>query len=98
MSTPISLQSRTSLLTSQLFTASSANSPAGARLTTIKYGVTRFRITLFCYQANYVKGRPRNGVLRWVRPMELEDLPLSVTARKLGELVQTNAAAEKWEA
>ena len=54
------------------------------KLTTIKHGVTRFRITLTCYSADYVSGRLRErGSLRWMGPEQLGDLPLSVTGRKI---------------
>jgi A/G-specific adenine glycosylase len=62
----------------------------GDKLTTVKHGVTRFRITLDCYQAAYVrraKGARPAGPLRWVRPSELDGLPLSVTGRKIARLV-----------
>ena len=56
---------------------------------TIKHGVTRYRITLDCYRATYISGRPqasRNAEVRWVAPLELADLPLSTTGRKLARL------------
>ncbi|MFV1965755.1 MAG: A/G-specific adenine glycosylase [Pirellulaceae bacterium] len=56
-------------------------------LTTIQYGVTRFRITLSCYEAAFKSGRVANGVLRWVAPRELDSIPLSVTGRKIGDLL-----------
>jgi A/G-specific adenine glycosylase len=62
----------------------------GEKLTTIKHGVTRYRITLDCFEAVYV-GRAKNGAsvgpLKWVRPRELGDLPLSVTGRKIATLI-----------
>jgi A/G-specific adenine glycosylase len=59
-------------------------------LATLRHGVTRFRITLVCYEARYVAGP--NGMqppleTRWVRPTDLADYPMSVTARKLAGLV-----------
>ncbi|MBW3596143.1 MAG: A/G-specific adenine glycosylase [Planctomycetes bacterium] len=50
-------------------------------ITTLKHGVTRFRITLHCYEAKHVAGRVRDA--RWLRPSELENYPLSVTGRKI---------------
>lgn len=58
----------------------------GALITTIKHGVTRFRITLECYEAAYESGRLQKGA-RWVKPAELSDLPLSTTGRKLAKLL-----------
>ena len=59
-------------------------------LTTIKHGVTRYRITLECFQAKRATGS--NGAklsaeFKWLRPAELESLPLSVTGRKIGKLI-----------
>jgi len=62
----------------------------GERLTTIKHSVTRYRITLVCYHAEYVRcsrRRDRNRSLKWIRPTALEDVPLSVTGRKIGRLL-----------
>jgi A/G-specific adenine glycosylase len=54
--------------------------------TTLRHGVTRFRITLLCYDAEYVAGPDRRGdlpTMRWLRPAELNAYPLSTTGRKL---------------
>lgn len=61
----------------------------GAHLKTIKHAVTRFRITLDCYEANRTEGRLRGNreAMRWVMPNELSELPLSVTGRKIAELI-----------
>jgi A/G-specific adenine glycosylase len=60
------------------------------RLTRIKHGVTRYRITLDCYQSRARSGRRRGGAKRlpWVRPDELEDYPLSVTGRQISRLLR----------
>lgn len=58
----------------------------GALITTLKHGVTRFRITLECYEARHTGGRLRQPA-RWVKPSELAELPLSVTGRKLAKLL-----------
>ena len=55
----------------------------GDRLTTIKHGVTRFRITLCCYDAVHLQGNIDNGDLRWIRTTELSNYPLNVTGRKI---------------
>ena len=63
----------------------------GPLLKTLKHGVTRYRITLDCYQAEYVSGRARSAQgsrVRWVRYAELTSLPLSTTGRKIAELVR----------
>ncbi|NLF69875.1 MAG: A/G-specific adenine glycosylase [Candidatus Anammoximicrobium sp.] len=61
----------------------------GRRLTTIKHGVTRFRITLDCREARCVGGRLLpGGDVRWVKISDLESYPLSVTGRKIGRLLE----------
>lgn len=57
-------------------------------LRTIKHGVTRFRITLECYEARPVGGRVRSAAerpVRWMPLDELHGLPLSVTGRKIAQ-------------
>jgi A/G-specific adenine glycosylase len=68
----------------------------GDHLTTIKHGVTRFRITLDCYGARYLSGPDGQTSLpemRWLWPSQLAKYPLSTTGRKLSRL-----AAERSEA
>ncbi len=58
------------------------------RLATLKHGVTRFRITLHCYEARHVSGSTaRRGPTAWLRPAELADYPLSVTGRKISRML-----------
>ncbi len=62
----------------------------GEHRKTLRHGVTRFRITLDCYDAEYVShngGGAEKLVQKWVRPAELEHYPLSSTGRKLAGLV-----------
>jgi A/G-specific adenine glycosylase len=62
----------------------------GRHRTTIRHGVTRFRITLECYDARFVKRHAASArplAIRWLRPAELEDYPLSTTGRKLSRLL-----------
>jgi len=62
----------------------------GEQRTTLRHGVTRFRITLACYDAEYVSGPAASHpvpTMRWLRPGELEDYPLSTTGRKLADLL-----------
>lgn len=60
----------------------------GTRLTTLRHGVTRYRITLDCYLAEF-RERPRRlrPPFRWVKLAELPDFPLNVTGRKIGRLL-----------
>jgi A/G-specific adenine glycosylase len=64
----------------------------GEHLATVRHGVTRFRITLQCYDAEYVahNGGGERFVQEWLRPAELEHLPLSSTGRKLAELLASD--------
>jgi hypothetical protein len=52
--------------------------------------VTRFRITLCCWAAEWTGGEieQRDREHRWVAPQRFTRLPLSVTGRKLARLVQ----------
>ena len=59
----------------------------GQKLAMIRHGVTRFRITLICHEARCIRGRLRDKDLRWVKPEQLRDYPLSVTGRKISQLV-----------
>ncbi len=63
---------------------------SGALLTTLKHGVTRYRITLECYEAQPKGGRVRSTAdrpVRWAPTGELAELPLSVTGRKIAKLL-----------
>jgi len=65
----------------------------GARFTTLKHGVTRFRITLHCYEATVDPRSSRratsttDGAAQWVKIAALGDYPLSVTGRKISRLL-----------
>jgi len=62
----------------------------GGLLKTMKHGVTRYRITLDCYQATYMSGRVRasqSAAVRWLPVRELPSLPLSTTGRKIANLI-----------
>lgn len=64
----------------------------GPLIKTLKHGVTRFRITLDCYQATHIGGRRQAtpaAPVEWIAPRDLHDLPLSVTGRKIADLLQT---------
>ena len=60
-------------------------------LDTIRHGVTRYRITLDCYLADYQAGRlcstPARK-LKWVAADEIDALPLSTTGRKIVQLLK----------
>ena len=60
----------------------------GERLTTLKHGVTRFRITLDCYSADCISSPRRLASnCRWVHPSELGDYALNTTGRKVACLL-----------
>lgn len=62
----------------------------GKQLATLTHGVTRFRITLDCHEAEFLsndKTVANHMETRWLRPAELASYPLSSTGRKLAKLV-----------
>jgi len=64
-------------------------------LKTIKHGVTRYRITLDCYEALCVSNSKRSlcaSDVRWISIAGLRDLPLSTTGRKLARLIDKQKA------
>ncbi len=64
----------------------------GPHLMTIKHGVTRFRITLHCFTAELVSPRSDKTAqteTRWIKPGELVQVPLSSSARKLAERLES---------
>jgi A/G-specific adenine glycosylase len=68
----------------------------GALLKTMRHGVTRYRITLECYNAEYVGGgirSARNSSVRWLPIVELPTIPLSTTGRRIANLLR--AVSEK---
>jgi len=62
----------------------------GPELLTIRHGVTRFAITMACFEAEWQSGEPRSPFYagaNWVRPAELADYPVSAPQRRLAKLV-----------
>jgi A/G-specific adenine glycosylase len=68
----------------------------GRHVKTLTHTVTRFRITLECFEAEFVcNGKDPDIVpheTRWLRPAELDGYPLSSTGRKLAATVQAAGA------
>jgi A/G-specific adenine glycosylase len=60
------------------------------RIAEIHHSVTRFRITLCCYAAEWTAGEINRSIreFRWVPPRKFATLPLSATGRKLACIVQ----------
>ncbi len=60
----------------------------GPVLATLRHGVTRFRINLVCYEADYAAGEFRSAFYvraEWVEPRRLRDFPVSRPQRRLAE-------------
>jgi A/G-specific adenine glycosylase len=57
-------------------------------LHTIRHGVTRYRITLDCFQAEYLGGRINAAAtVRWIARGETPKLPLSTTGRRIARMI-----------
>jgi A/G-specific adenine glycosylase len=62
----------------------------GAELTTIRHGVTRFRITMVCFEAEAEGGEFASAFYQqaeWVEPARLGENPVSSPQRRLAKLV-----------
>jgi A/G-specific adenine glycosylase len=61
----------------------------GEQFAVIKHGVTRYRITLRCYEARAKSSRlaKHDDNRRWIAPESLHELPLSTTGRKISKLI-----------
>ena len=58
----------------------------GELLLVVRHAYTHFRITLHAFRCRLVVGEPRCldcAAFRWVRPTELDALPMSVADRKI---------------
>ena len=66
----------------------------GREVLTIRHGVTRYRITLVCLEAESAKGRFKSkfyAEAKWLNVSELSEYPVSAPQRKLmTELADTN--------
>ena len=53
----------------------------------IQHAVTRFRITLDCYQTTNLQGRlkTRGREMKWLSPGQINALPMSITGRKIAD-------------
>ena len=62
----------------------------GSELITIRHGVTRFRITLVCFEAEYLSGEFHSDFYRqavWLTPVELGAHPVSSPQRRLAKVL-----------
>jgi A/G-specific adenine glycosylase len=60
----------------------------GPELLTIEHPITRYRITLVCFEAEYQSGEFRPGSYvqaAWVKPASLADYPVSAPQRRLAQ-------------
>ncbi|HEY2249520.1 MAG TPA: A/G-specific adenine glycosylase [Planctomycetaceae bacterium] len=69
----------------------------GDAVTQIRHSVTRFRITLHCYKAEWAAGdlSDASREFRWVAPGRFSQFPLSVTGRRLARLLVTSRGKTK---
>lgn len=69
----------------------------GSELMTIRHGVTRFRISLTCFDAHWLGGQYQSSLYlagRWLRPAQLGRYPVSSPQRKLATMI-ANAAPSR---
>jgi len=59
----------------------------GRRLATIRHAVTKYRIKLDCFAADWIEGRLPRGAIVWTPVSKLSGYPLSVTGRKITRLL-----------
>jgi A/G-specific adenine glycosylase len=67
----------------------------GGEVTTIRHSVTRFRITLVCFEASYRGGALKSGdyaAVRWVCPTQFADYPSSRPQRRLAQALLARQA------
>jgi A/G-specific adenine glycosylase len=60
----------------------------GPEILTLRHGVTRFRITVVCFEARHRGGTFRSEFYqagRWLRPAQLREFPVSAPQRRLAE-------------
>jgi A/G-specific adenine glycosylase len=80
------LQRATAELANQVHNQTGLKVKIQDRLTTMKHGVTKYRITLHCLSATPTAGQRVRKPAKWVPFRELDAYPLSVTGRKICEL------------
>ncbi len=75
-------------IAAKLISQTGVTAELGEVLTSFKYGVTRFRISLDCYTAKHRSGRLAGPHLAWRTAEEIAALPLSVTGRRIAKLLE----------
>jgi A/G-specific adenine glycosylase len=69
----------------------------GEQLTVIEHAYTHFRITLYAFCCRVVSGEPRCldcAAFRWMRPAQLDTLPMSMADRKIAQALQDRVCYE----
>ena len=67
-------------------------------ITTIKHGVTHFRITLDCYTASCITQSPvaaELGPVKWPWPSELDNYPLNATGRQIADMINRRTSEHR---
>lgn len=85
----------------EVFRLTGARVVPGRLLKTLTHGVTRFRITLECHEAEFVStARKKAGAFEtaWVHPSQLDNYALSSTGRRLAEMLQAAGSSAATEA
>jgi A/G-specific adenine glycosylase len=62
----------------------------GSELTTLRHGITRYRITMTCFEATFRTGKFRSSFYqssRWVAPNQLASFPVSAPQRRLARIL-----------
>lgn len=63
---------------------------AGLRLDTFQHAVTKYRISLHVHEASLVRRLPNMGPWRFVSLNEMTKLPMSVTGRRIADLLRSD--------
>ena len=83
-------------IASQVAELTGVRCEVGPLFSTIKHGVTRYRITLDCYEAVRIGGRLKSvadAPAEWATMASLADRPLSVTGRKIANGLRSKRRA-----
>jgi A/G-specific adenine glycosylase len=70
----------------------------GPEVLTIRHGVTRFRITMVCFEARRKRGRFRSDFYqqaKWLEPGELASYPVSAPQRRLAQALMSVATSSR---
>lgn len=88
--TPFEPQEPSSVAAERLLASLAIDATVGAEIMTIQHAVTRFRITLMCFDADFIKGTFRSDFYQqgiWVAPPDLHAYPVSSPQRRLARQI-----------